>query len=105
MIQHRISAILAAIPHRRAAVAVARRWRAAAAGEPALVEDLIRIGGVLAKQPAEYAAGRERLVPIDPVRLARNEGRRELAVELLAMMHVTPAELQTLMENDVDDHS
>jgi hypothetical protein len=104
MIQNRLTLILSAIPHRRAAAAMAARWQMAAAGDPELIEDLIRLGGVLAKQPAEYAGGIEKLVPIDPVRMARNEGRREMAVDLLAMMNVTPSELATLMETETNEH-
>lgn len=104
MIQNRLTLILSAIPHGRAAARMASRWQRAAGADPELIEDLIRLGGVLAKQPAEYAGGIEKLVPIDPVRMARNEGRREMAVELLAMMNVTPSEIATLLETETDDH-
>lgn len=100
MIWNRIALIASFIPSRRAAQAVAARWSAADERDPELARDLIRMGGVLAKQPARFAGGVEVVEPIDPIRLARAEGRRELALELLALMKVGAFELSDLMGDD-----
>lgn len=82
-----------------AAVDAATRWREAADRDPGLAEDVVRIGGVLAAAPRRYAGGVEVPEPIDPIRMAKAEGRREMALELLAMMSVSSREFLELMEN------
>lgn len=103
-ILNRITLALSALRAPKAAAEVAARWSEAAFREPELAGDVIRMGGVLSKQPAEYKAGVERLTPLCPYRLARNEGRRELAVEILALMHITPDEIRRLMEDESNAH-
>lgn len=83
----------------RAAADAAMRWREIADANPALIEDVIRIGGVLAAAPRRYADGVEVPEPIDPIRMARAEGRREMALDLLALMTVSSREFLELMEN------
>ena len=82
--------------------AMARRWAAAARKEPALVEDLIRMGRVLEARPVRFDGGVEAPDPIDPLRLAFEAGERNLALKLLALAHVGPAEIRDLMENTND---
>jgi hypothetical protein len=92
---------------RRTAGRVAVCWAEAAEREPRLVEHLIVLGGVLALAPRRYVAGVQQPDAIDPMRMARDAGRRELALELLALMNVTAPELRALMEDDRhdrDDH-
>jgi hypothetical protein len=79
-------------PLRNAAPVVARRWRTAAAEQPELVTDLIGMGQVLALSTAEGAS--------DPHRLAYEAGRRDLALELIALMGVRAYEINQLMEKD-----
>lgn len=81
-----------------AASAAAVRWREAADLDRGLVEDVIRIGGVLAAAPRRYAGGVEVPEPVDPIRMAKAEGRREMAIELLALMTVSHQEFLELME-------
>lgn len=72
------------------------RWREAATRTPELTEDLIRLGGVLTLQARDSG-----IVDInDPLRLAYEAGRRDLALELLSMMALTPRTLTILMEDN-----
>lgn len=75
---------------------MARRWNKARLTHPELMADVIRLGGVLAAQPMQ---GGE-VQPLDAPRLAYEAGRRDLALHLLAMMQMSIAEFNLLMEND-----
>lgn len=103
MIWDRIGVLKTLFPDRRSAGRVAARWAAADEADDELARDLIRMGGLMTKLPARYAAGVEVPEPIDPLRLARAEGRRELALELLALMKVGPFELSELLGDDHRD--
>ena len=104
---NKFSMLMAIAPTRRVAAAevastrpqsevdMARRWARARRNHPALVDDLIRLGGILAAQPMQ--AGE--VLPIDTVRLAYEAGRRDLALQLAAMMSLTINELNDLMES------
>lgn len=74
---------------------MARRWSRARQANPELVGDLIRLGGIMSAQPMQ--AGE--VLPLDPNRLAYEAGRRDLALQLSALMALTPFELNDLMEN------
>ena len=93
-------------PDPNAAGRLASRWAAAAEGEPALVSDIIRMGGVLAQGAREFEDGVEKPLPLDPYRMAEEKGRREFALELLALMSFSPHDLRQLMEqnSDFDDN-
>lgn len=110
MIWHPLSLIQAFLPFeaRRQGTRMARRWGKAATAEPRLAEDLIRLGGVLAGQPAMIEDG----FPVpdlpDPQRLAYQAGRRDLALQLLALMNLTPYQLNAMakepdLDPDLDD--
>lgn len=103
MIFDRLTLFRALFRRREAAGPVVARWAAAAEREPELVADVIRVGGVLAALPARYADGVEVSEPFDPIRFGRIQGRRELALDLLAMMTIGGHDLQRLMENDDAD--
>lgn len=80
---------------------VARRWRMAAKDQPALKDDVLTLGGVLASQPFDIIPGQApQLAPIDPYRLAYEAGRRDFALQLAALMDVSQFDLKSLMEND-----
>lgn len=99
MIWHKLTFLQALFPSRDAAGEVARRWHRARRDQPELSLDLIRLGGVLTAQPVTAEGD---LVPTDPLRLAYEAGRRDFALQLLAMTNLTMHELNTLMEdNDV----
>lgn len=98
----------ASLDEARAAVAEAeaaasepsRRWFRAARAEPELLGDVIRLGGILTTQPF---AGGELAAPIDPLRLAYENGRRDMALQLATMMSLSIHDLNTLMEvNDAN---
>ena len=82
----------------RAAADMALRWTRAFRADPDLAADIIRLGRVLEARPARFAEGIEQPDPIDPVRLAFEEGRRDLALKLLAAGHLGQNELNRLME-------
>lgn len=94
---------LAARGARRAAAAHARRWTEAARREPRLVTDLIAIGGLLALRPVRFEDGIEAPDPIDPCRLAYEAGRRDMAVSLIALMGITPDDLNELTTEARDE--
>ncbi|MCB2117917.1 MAG: hypothetical protein R3D85_16435 [Paracoccaceae bacterium] len=96
----RMSVIRAMIPTRGEAHDLALRWKKAARVEPELAGDLIRLGGVLSIQPDEYRGGLPSDAAIDPLRAAYQKGRRDMAVQILALMGVTHDELKILMEED-----
>lgn len=96
MIFDRLSVLRSLFPARQPAKDISRRWMGAALANPALVQDLIRMGGLLAMQPVENGE----LAPIDPQRLAYEAGRRDLAMQLLAMMTLNPATFTTLLETN-----
>lgn len=89
-------------PARAQAAKAAARWSRAAARDPELVADLIRLSGILGLTPDDYEAGVPMGAPVDPVRLAIERGRRDMARQLLALMSVTPFQLQKLMEDEHD---
>ncbi len=86
------------------AAPVAGRWRKAARIEPELMRDVIGMGFVLAMQPRI-----DGLPQIDSAQLAYDAGRRDLALEILALMGAGTDEILKLMENEHayridDDH-
>lgn len=104
MIWDRMGVLRALFPARRAAAPVAARWAEAAEREPALLADVIRLGGLLAAPPVRFVDGLPVSTtwaePVDPIALARAEGRRTLALELGAMMGLDAFQLSTLMTEE-----
>lgn len=83
---------------RRQAAKMARRWRKAAAAEPKLREDLLVLGRVAEILPMARGDVPD---PIDPEMALYEKGRRDLALQLLALMNCTISDLNTLlMETD-----
>jgi hypothetical protein len=107
MIWDRLSVIASVFPHsaRNEAVRMARRWGAAGAAEARLAEDLIRLGGVLTLQPVTLTDGFPETEPVPVEQLAYQAGRRDLALQLLALMGLTPFELNKLMKEDDRDYT
>ena len=68
-----------------------RRWRRAVAADPALTEDLIRFGGVLALTPPREG-------PPNVEQLAYEAGRRDLALQLLSIAGLSPYQLNQMMD-------
>lgn len=85
-------------PGRSAAGDMALRWTRAFRAEPELAADLLRLGGVVATVPARFEAGIEQPDPIDPLRLAFEAGRRDLALKILAAGHIGHTDLIDLLE-------
>ncbi|SFI60658.1 hypothetical protein [Albimonas pacifica] len=71
----------------------AARWGRACTAEPRLAADVLALGGVLALGPRDQTGAPE----LAPEHLAYEAGRRELALELVALMGLTPFELREQM--------
>ncbi|MBL4761769.1 MAG: hypothetical protein JKY93_03610 [Gammaproteobacteria bacterium] len=95
----KLSILRALFPTPQIASEIATRWQAAGSKEPKLVADIISIGAILSSPVREYIDGVEVPNPICPIRMARDQGRRDMATELLALMQITPEELRNLTEN------
>ena len=107
-IWNRISIIAGFVPFAARTIALrrARRWTQAAKQDSRLAEDLIILGGIMTAQPAELQDGFPTPSLPDPQTLAYQAGRRDLALQLLALMSLTPMELNTLAkEPDYDPRS
>ena len=98
MIWHPLSLIQAFVPFeaRRQGLRMAKRWGRAATAEPRLAEDLIRLGGILAGQPAVVVDGFPAPDLPDAQLLAYQAGRRDMALHLLALMNLTPTQLNAM---------
>jgi hypothetical protein len=72
------------------------RWSECATRNPEIVGDLLSMGGVLAQTIEVYAD--EKLQRDDPIRMARENGRRDLALELLALTGLNQDEYIHIME-------
>jgi hypothetical protein len=103
MIFDRMTVFKVLFPQARAAARTARRWQAARLREPLLMADVLALGQVLALQPRQSGTDGTLPVPIDPQRLAYEAGRRDIALELAALMGVSNHELSLMLEkNDVE---
>lgn len=98
MIWHRLSVIRSLIPQKSDAGETARRWRNARAVAPELAGDVIVACGLMTMQPARYQDGLS-TPDLDPHRLAYEAGRRDLGLQLLALMGVSQTELNAMMED------
>lgn len=96
MIWDRLSILAVVFPSKAAAAEVSRRWRKVRAVSPSLQADLIRLGGVLILQPVQDGEP----APIDPLRLAYEAGRRDFAMQLLALMGTSFDDMNRMMEDD-----
>lgn len=92
---NRLGILAYAIPGRaraRLRASLALRWSRAAQADRQLVGDLIALGGVVSQ-----TARVDGLPETDPQRLAYEAGRRDLALELIALSGVTIEEINTMM--------
>ena len=78
---------------RRTVSARARRWSRAAEADEALRHDLIAMGQLLA-----LSTGRD-VLAAEPQQLAYEAGKRDLAIELLALMGVDEFDLYIMMKD------
>ncbi|HMO70096.1 MAG TPA: hypothetical protein PKC84_00345 [Paracoccaceae bacterium] len=100
MIWHRIGVLRSLFQARSPAPPGARRRGAGRAAVPEIAEGPIPLGGVMTLQPVRIEAGLPEVAPIDPLRLAYEAGRRDLALQLLALMRLGVPELNSLSEDD-----
>lgn len=80
--------------------ALGTRWGRALHCDPELRADLIRLGGLFDAPPVQLAGGYPQPAPRDPYLCGREDGRRELALQLLAAGGLTITDLNQLMEDD-----
>ena len=79
---------------------LAERWSRARRKDPELLGDVIRLGGILTAEPFEDG----QVVDLNPNRVLYEKGRRDLALQLCALMGVDHTEMTILMEtNDAHD--
>jgi hypothetical protein len=83
--------------HDGAAAERARRWSRAKQDNPALATDLIELSGLLALPAERLENDVIAPDPIDPIRMAREQGEQAMAKKLLALMGVSITELNHLM--------
>ncbi len=97
-IWNRLSVLQGFVPFSERSLAIrrARRWSEASKRDNRLAEDVIILGGVMTTQPAILDNGFPSASLPDPQLLAYQAGRRDLALQLLALMNLTPNELNTL---------
>lgn len=98
MIWDRLPFIRALIPVKGDAGEAARRWRNARAVAPELAADVIGFSGLMQMQPTTFDRGFA-AVELDPARLAYEAGRRDLGLQMLALMGVSQTELNAMMED------
>lgn len=106
MIWHPVTLLQAIFPfeQRLDMARKSRRWRAAIKDDSSLAIDLIQLGGVLTGQPARLTEGWPAPALPDAATLAYAAGRRDMALQLLALAHLSPSKLQSLMkEAEYDD--
>lgn len=92
-------------------VDMARRWQTARKGQPELAADVIRLGKILVLQPINVGEvdqpNKEQkpisAMPLDGITLAYEAGRRDFAMQILAMMNLTIDDFNLMTERD-DDH-
>jgi hypothetical protein len=91
-------------PARAEAAKAAARWSKAATREPDLIGDLIRLSGLMEITPDTYdeRTGLPLGDPVDANRALIQQGRQDMARQMLALMSVTPYQLQKMMEDEHD---
>ena len=99
-IWNRLSIIHAFLPFeaRREGLQMAKRWGRAAREDPRLGEDLIRLGGIMTGAPTVLRDGWPTPNLPDPQQRDYQNGRREMALQLLALMNLTPTDLNKLAQ-------
>lgn len=85
---------------RRTVSGRARRWSRAVTGQPGLAVDLLAMGRVLEMAPRTA----DDTLAASAEEMAYELGRRDLALELLALMHVTTFEINQMMQETEDDN-
>lgn len=99
MIWHAFSLLVTTGRDPSGAKALNARWSRAADREPALVRDLIELGGLMTALPHELIDGQPTRMPVDPNQVLIDQGRRELALQLLAAMKMNPGELADILRD------
>lgn len=98
IIWDRLSILRGFVPFSARSIALrrARRWSKVAREDGRLAEDLILLGGIMTTQPVDLVDGWPTPALPDAQLLAYQAGRRDMALQLLALMSLTPMELNTL---------
>ncbi|MEO0859225.1 MAG: hypothetical protein AAFY65_01330 [Pseudomonadota bacterium] len=80
---------------------MARRWGLAFETDAKLVDDLVRLGLLIEPEPGYFRAP-DGQAPSEPtaIDLAMRAGRRELALELLALGRISPTAFVNILEEN-----
>ncbi len=82
----------------RGAAVEARVWRQAFVDHPGLGPSLIRLSGLMVMRPERLVNGEAQPDPIDPLRMAHEQGQRDFAITLLALGGISISDLNQLIE-------
>lgn len=85
---------------RKTAGLMAERWARARRMDPALLADVMTLGGILTAEPFE---GGE-VADLNTNRILYEKGRRDLALQISALMGVDHTEMAILMETNNAEH-
>lgn len=99
----RMQALMTLFTRPRDAISIGRRWRAAARDVPGLEGDLIELAGLRLMQPHQRIDGAPEPEAIGPEMLAYHQGKRDLALQLLALMGLTQTEFNSLFTEEKHD--
>ena len=99
MIWNPLSLLRAVTPAPHQANVMAARWQGAADRDPRLVEDVIALGRIMESLPVDLDTGVAVRAPVDPSHVLIDQGRREMALEMLALMNVNRADLAQMMRD------
>ncbi len=99
MIWNPLTLLRAITPDRHRANVMAARWQGAVSRDPRLVEDVIALGRIMESLPVDLDTGDAVRAPVDPTHVLIDQGRREMALEMLALMNVDRADLALMMRD------
>jgi hypothetical protein len=88
---------------RASAHSMGLRMTAIMARNPKFAVDIANLGGVFAAPPVQLVNGQPHAPTRDLYQCGRDEGRRELALQILALGGLTHEDLNQLMEDNYDD--
>jgi len=99
----KMAALMTVFSKPRDAIAIGRRWRSAARDIPALGDDLVHLGGLRLMQPHQRVDGFPQPEALGPEMLAYQQGKRDLALQLLALMGLSQTEFNSLFTEEKHD--
>lgn len=99
----RLQTLMTMFTRPRDAITIGRRWRAAAREIPGLEGDLVELGGLRMMQPHQRIEGVPEPAALGPEMLAYQQGKRDLALQLLALMGLNQDDFNSLFTEEKHD--